>query len=105
MSLIISLTAVKPVLVHQEAITHNLGPMANALGVAWLWNLGEKYTLSSELIRPLEAALDDLSRNPDKYEKHEAKNGWGTVADMHRSIDTLLTACKENPNAVVKAYK
>ncbi len=84
-------------------ITHNLGEMADAVGIyKHLWRpeeLGIK--TAKELIEPIMKGLTDMKARPDHYKKFDAKNGWGTYNDFIPWIEKYLAACIEYPNSLI----
>jgi len=85
-------------------ITHNLGGMAQALGVyEILWHPGD-HLHAADLVAPLERAVQLLDENPAEYKQYEAPNGWGTISGFYRFLTDVLRAAKDNPSARVKAW-
>ncbi len=104
MSLDITLIEVKPCEVYSANITHNLGKMAEALGIyQHLWRPEElNITSAGQLIRPLEAAIENLIMNKERYSRYDAPNGWGTVDQFIPFLEKLLEKCKEHPDATIE---
>ena len=69
MSLDITLTEVKPCEVYSTNITHNLGKLAEALGIyQHLWRPEElNITHARQLIHPLKAATENLTFDKARY--------------------------------------
>ncbi|KAF0844364.1 hypothetical protein FNL37_1808 [Methylovorus glucosotrophus] len=103
MSLDVTLTAVRETSVYSRNITHNLTKMASEAGIyKHLWRPEEiGITKASELIKPLEDALDLLKSDPDGFEQFNASNGWGTYAGFVDFVKDYLEACKSNPDATI----
>lgn len=101
MSLDFSLMRVQETTVFDTNITHNLGKMAHEAGIYnHLWhpeNIGVEK--AEELIAPLESGLARLKKNPAKYRKFDAPNGWGTYEHFVPFVEKVLTACKKYPDA------
>ena len=90
-------------------ITHNLGPMAEAAGIyTVLWRpetLHEGPVYAKELIDRLSVGLDVMLADPAKFRALNAPNGWGTYYDFVPWVRRYLDACKQNPEAIVKASR
>lgn len=86
-------------------ITHNLNMMADEAGCyEALWR-PEKVGLTNaeQLIPILEESYQRLRENPEKFEKFNPDNGWGTYEGLCEFVKNYLEACKENPKALVQA--
>lgn len=85
--------------------THNLGRMADALGIYKVcWHPDENgIKVAADLIPYLEEAQKRLAERPDEMKALEPSNGWGTVAWMSDFIENVLNACREMPDATVEA--
>ena len=103
MSLDVYLEVVKPSVVFESNITHNLTEMAEAAGIyQHLWQPDKNdITHAKQLIEPLQKALKLLKDNPDEYRKYNAHNRWGTYDDFVPWVEQYLAACIENPDATV----
>ena len=103
MSLDVYLMVTKPTEIYEANITHNLGAMADKVGIyKHLWRpdeIGIKKAI--QLIEPLRKALKKLKDNPEKYKKYNSPNGWGMHKHFVPFVENYLKACKENPNADV----
>ena len=88
---------------YEENITHNLGRMADAVGIYMcMWRPEEiDIKQASDLIPILEQGLSKLLSNPEEYKKYDASNGWGTYEHFVPFVEKYLSACKENPDATV----
>lgn len=86
-------------------ITHNLNNMAKAVGLyEALWRLEEiGITVASQMIVPLEKAIDKLVANPDKYKAFNPPNGYGRYEDFVSFCRSVLDNCREYPDAVIEA--
>jgi hypothetical protein len=103
MSLDIWLTAVRPSIVYEANITHNLGAMAGEAGIyKHLWRPDEvPIKTAGELIEPLRLAIASMEADPQRFEKHDAANLWGTYGQFVPWLKRLLVACEEYPEATV----
>ena len=88
-------------------ITHNLGEMAGKAGIyKHLWRPEELgITKAGQLIKPLEAGLKKMKKNPKKFEKYNSPNGWGLYENFVPWIEKYLSACKEFPEAEVSVSR
>ncbi|WP_046060029.1 hypothetical protein [Paracidovorax citrulli] len=88
-------------------ITHNLADMARAAGIYMcLWRPEEiGITRASEVIEPLAKGLADLATNQAKYEAYNAPNGWGMWKHFVPFCAAYLQACRDHPNALVRACR
>lgn len=88
-------------------ITHNLNVMAEEAGIyEACWRPEEipvKY--AHELIPLLESGIEKMKADPARFEALNAKNGWGTYDVFLPWVQRYLRACKENPDALVKASR
>jgi hypothetical protein len=93
--------------VYSANITHNLNAMAAEAGIyEHLWRPDEiKIVKASELIEPLSAGLKLLKSDPTRFEKHNAENGWGLYEHFVPFVEKYLTACIENPDALVSVSR
>lgn len=107
MSLDVYLTVVKPIIVFELNITHNLTRMADAFGLYQvLWRPEElEIKKAHELIPSLKLGLAKLIAEPDKARGLNAPNGWGRYENFVRFVESYLAACIENPDADVRASR
>lgn len=107
MSLDVSLQ--KPMLteVFLANITHNLNEMADIAGIyKHIWRPEEiGITHARQLIEPLTEGLKKMKCSPHKYRNYDSPNGWGTYDNFVPWIEKYIDACKENPDAEVKASR
>ena len=107
MSLDVYLTATRPTEVFWANITHNLNKMAEAAGIyEALWRPEEiGITQAGQLIEPLSVGLEKLKADPMYYCQFNAVNGWGTYENFVPFVEKYLEACRENPDAEVRACR
>lgn len=88
-------------------ITHNLNVMAEAAGIyKELWRPDEiGITKASQLIAPLQAGLDLLLSDPDRFKQYNPKNGWGEYESLVEFVENYLEACEDNPDATVEVSR
>jgi hypothetical protein len=88
-------------------ITHNLGGMALDAGIYEpLWRpeeIGVKR--AHKLIEPLRAGLALLRSDPERFERLEPENKWGTYADFVPWVEEYLAACERYPLAEVSVSR
>lgn len=84
-------------------ITNNLTVMAEAAGIyKHLWRPEEiGVTKAGQLIKPLDAALIELSINPAHYKQFNPPNGYGDYNAFVEFVVEYLEACKEHPEASI----
>lgn len=107
MGLSISFEAVRTVQVFNSTTTHNLVPMAEAAGVYdCLWRPEECGVKTAEdLIVPLRRAIQEIRRDPARFSKLDAANGWGTREQFLAFLADVLAAAKDHPDATVSASR
>ncbi len=107
MSLDVYLTAVRPTEVYSRNITHNLGKMAAEAGIyEALWRPEEINVATAEQLVPLlEAGLETLRADPERFKKFNPENGWGDYEGLVNFVEAYLQACKENPDAEVNVSR
>lgn len=93
--------------VYSANITHNLNIMAEEAGIyKHLWRPEEiGITKAAQLVEPLRAALALMKDDPARFEKHNAKNGWGLYECFVPWLIKYLAACEENPTADVRVSR
>lgn len=93
--------------VYQANITHNLGKMADAAGIYdAMWRPDEHgMTHARHLIEPLSAGLERLRADPAKFREHNPSNGWGDYDGLVRFTSEYLDACRQYPEATVRASR
>lgn len=86
-------------------ITHNLGSMAKEAGLYKpLWHPEEwGYRHARDLIPALENGLHALRADPTRFRPYNPDNGWGTYEQLVQFVDGLLQACRDWPDAKVRA--
>jgi hypothetical protein len=107
MSLDVYLTAVRPTEVYSRNITHNLNKMAMEAGMyEALWRPDEiNVTTAEQLVPLLETGLETLRSDPDRFKKFNPENRWGSYESLVNFVEDYLQACKENPDAEVRACR
>lgn len=107
MSLDVSLEAVRPTIVYDGNITHNLNKMAEEAKIyLHLWRPEEiGVAKASELIQPLRDGLVTLKAEPERFRAFDAPNGWGKYEDFLRFVEEYLAACEANPDATIRVSR
>lgn len=107
MSLDVYLEDLRPTEVYSNNITHNLGRMAREAGLYEpLWRPEEIHiNRAGDLVSVLEEGLTKLKADPDRFRKFNPENGWGDYEGLVRFVESYLEACKETPNATVRASR
>lgn len=86
-------------------ITHNLAQMADAAGIYdALWSPPEG-CCAEQLIDDIKSGLSRLLADPEKFRIYNPKNGWGSAGDLVSFINDVLSACRENPKAMVSVSR
>lgn len=93
--------------VYSDNITHNLSTMARSCGLYdALWQPGEiGITKAQQLVEPLQAGLQVLLADADKFRAHNPPNGWGTYDGLVEFVTNYLAACEEHPDADVRVHR
>ncbi len=107
MSLDVMLSEKRYTDVYSANITHNLGNMAEAAGIyKHLWRPEEiGITKAAQLIKPLQAGLELMKSDPERFKKYNSPNGWGLYENFIPWIEEYLAACKENPEADIRVSR
>lgn len=102
MSLDVYLEEVRPTIVYEANITHNLNKMANEAGIyKHLWRPDELEGINtgSDLIEPLKTGLELLKSDPERFKKFNPGSHWGSYEGLVRFVEKYLEACIEHPDA------
>jgi hypothetical protein len=93
--------------VYWRNITHNLGRMAAECGIyEALWEPERIGIVSAQQLVPyLEKGLAALEADPERYKKFNPANGWGNFENLVDFVRTYLAACREHPQATVRASR
>jgi hypothetical protein len=93
--------------VYSANITHNLGKMADEVGIyEHLWRPDEiKVTKAKELIESLRQGLHNLKSDPERYKKLNPENGWGSYDGLVKFVEDYLNACYEYPDADIEVSR
>lgn len=101
-------------------LTHNVNPIVDRCFVeaggpvaksgaptpkhaAWAWWRLSGWT-AQDAIPVLERALETIDRTDlaEVFRGMEPSNGWGKTADVEEVMLGLLTACRQNPTAIIR---
>jgi hypothetical protein len=107
MSLDVMLTEVKECEIFSQNITHNLGAMAEEAGIyKHLWIPEEiGITTAIDLIQPLKEGVALMKKEPERFKKFNASNGWGMYEDFVPWIERYIEACELNPGSKVSVSR
>lgn len=90
-------------------ITNNLNEMADAAGLYKpLWRPEEMeppVEKAAALVPFLEAGIQRLKADPEKFKTFNPKNGWGSYEGLIDFCQAYLIACRENPDAAVRVSR
>lgn len=88
-------------------ITHNLNRMASEAGIYdALWRPdGLGIIKAEQLIEPLTQGLKTLKDDPARFEKLNPSNGWGDYKGLVEFVEKYLSACRQNPEALVSVSR
>ena len=88
-------------------VTHNLNRMANAAGLYWsVWRPGEmNIDRARQMILILRDGLARLESDPERYQKLNPPNGWGSYRSFLAWLHRYLAACIEHPNARISVWR
>jgi hypothetical protein len=88
-------------------VTHNLNTMAGEAGIyKHLWRPDElEIKKAVQLIEPLTAGLALLKSDPERFQKFNPSNGWGTYGGLVTFVEDYLEACKKYPDADVSVWR
>jgi hypothetical protein len=60
---------------------------------------------AGDLIPLLESGLSKLKADPAEFSKYNAANGWGLYEHFVPFVEKYLEACREYPDATVRASR
>lgn len=78
----------------QANITWNVRKIIT-LSTGLEWKNEEINGLCIDIIPKIEAGLEELEKNGEKYKKYESPNGWGTVEGTKRFFSTIINDWKD----------
>jgi hypothetical protein len=92
---------------YESTITHNLGAMAESVGLyQHLWRPEEMgISKARHLIEPLRDGIKKLEDDSRSAKGHNPPNGWGNYDDLLNFCRRYLIACLENPKAAVEVCR
>ena len=91
-------------IVWERSPTYNLGPMWREAEIPFSEKRIEGQTAAS-LHAELARGLDLLRGSPGRFRALAAENGWGTYEDLIEVVETMVAACLEYPNAVLRVHR
>ena len=92
---------------YSRNITHNLGKMAREAGIyECLWRPDEcGITHAHQIIEPLEKGLALMATQKARFEAFNSPNGWGMYEHFIPFCGDYLQACRDHPDARVRACR
>jgi hypothetical protein len=104
MSLDVSLTKIQLTEVFSANITHNLGRMAEEAGIyKHLWRPAEiDIVYAAQLVKPLKTGVELMKKEPERFKKFNAENGWGLYKHFIPWIEDYIKACEQYPDAKIE---
>jgi hypothetical protein len=93
--------------VYSRNITHNLGKMAQAAGIyECVWRPDDNgITHARQIIKPLAAGVALLATEKARFEAFNSPNGWGMWEHFLPFCADYLQACRDHPDALVRACR
>lgn len=85
-------------------ITHNLGNMAEKVGVyEALWRPDEYgFKYASDIVPILKHGINKMKKEPDKYKQLNPENGWGDYEGLLSFCEEVLANCEKFPRAEIR---
>jgi len=110
MSLDVDLMVTQPCSVYNANITHNLNTMAMAVKVKMdltlydiLWRPDEHgFTHARDIEHFLDIGWNILLSDPEKFQKFNPSNGWGSYEGLCDFVYKYRNACWDNPDAELR---
>ena len=92
---------------YSRNITHNLGRMAREASIyECLWRPDEHgITHARQVIEPLAAGVALLATEKGRFEAFNSSNGWGMWEHFLPFCADYLQACRDHPDAMVRACR
>ena len=88
-------------------ITHNLTRMADVAKIyGVMWRPDENgIKTAADCIPAMAAGVVFMEANREMLEQYNPSNGWGSYEVLLQVATEILTACRENPDAIVGASR
>lgn len=97
----------KQIELYETGMTYNLSQMlaeANIKQLLWYPDeIGIEY--AGEMIKFLEKGIDLLKSDPERFEKLNPKNGWGSYKNILNVLEEYLVACRKHPKAKISIWR
>lgn len=84
-----------------SGVTWNIMPMYRLAGLEFRTLDGE--TGRDALVR-IEAALEKMKREPEKYRALNPSNGWGSYEGAVEVLERFAEVCREMPDGIVDVH-
>lgn len=90
-----------------HGLTHNLGKMADAVGLYYpMWRPEEiNCTEARDISGMLKIGMIYMIENKEKLEKLNPENGWGDYNGLLRCVIDYYQACLKYPKAIIKVNR
>jgi len=101
MSLDVSISAKREMIIYDTNITYNLADMYykcidKEKGFKKLDGMNCK-----EALPIINNAIQDMLNNADEYRKLNPKNGWGSYEGLLSSLQEMRNCCENNPDGII----
>lgn len=88
--------------VFESNYTSNMGAAWREAGIAihdW------QNKRAGEVLAELDAGIEAIEADRDRFKRHEPVNGWGSVSSMLTWLNAMADAFRENPNAMIRVSR
>lgn len=111
MSLDVDLMVTQPCSVYSANITHNLNKMAMEVKlsngmtlyqVMWRPDEQEGLKFARDIADLLDEGWNILMSDPEKFQKFDPENGWGSYEGLEKFVYNYRNACRDNPDAELR---
>lgn len=111
MSLDVDLMVTQPCSVYSANITHNLNKMAMEVKlsngmtlyqVMWRPDEQEGLKFARDIADLLDEGWNILMSDPEKFQKFDPENGWGSYEGLEKFVYNYRNACWDNPDAELR---
>ena len=85
-----------------DSPTYNLGSMFRKC-TGWNYEQGEWYKVA-DVLPLIQHGIQELSYYPSAYKKYNAPNGWGTVEDALKVLQSMEKCIRDNSEDASKTW-
>ena len=101
MSLDISISAKREIIIYDTNVTYNLADMYykcidKEKGFKKLDGMNCK-----EALPIINRAIQDMLNNANEYRKLNPKNGWGSYEGLLKALQEMRNCCENNPDGII----